>query len=270
MPRRGELRGPGDVAPFFSEGRAPALVALHGFTGTVSELRPLVSRVAGAGYHVRAPLLPGHGTTASDLQTRRFEDWRGAARAELERAAERGPVVVCGFSMGSLVALSLAADPETRRQVSGLVLLGCALRLSAPLRTAFALAERTGLALPDAYVPKPFGADVRDRRARAAITHYNRHPVRAAMEVYRAGRALATRLGEVTCPTLVLHGALDRVCSVEGAREVAAGLGTRDVRLRVLEHSAHVVALDHDREEVAEEVLAFMERVALQPRPVEP
>jgi len=266
------LRGPGDVAPFFAEGRAPAFVALHGFTGTVSELRPLVERVAAAGYSVRAPILSGHGTTAKDLQSRRFEDWTASARAELERAAERGPVVLCGFSMGSLVALHLAADRATRGSIAGLVLLGCALRLSGPLRTAFALAERVKLTLPDAYVPKPFGPDVRDKSAKGRITHYDRHPVRAAMEVYRAGQSLAERLGDVTCPTLVLHGALDRVCSVEGAREVAERLGSRDVRLRVLERSAHVVAMDCDRDEVAEEVLAFVGRFASapQPRPVEP
>ncbi len=217
-----------------------------------------MTRVAQAGYGVRAPLLSGHGTTAADLQSRRFEDWVGSARAELSLAAERGPVVLCGFSMGSLVALHLAAEAP----IAGLVLLGCALRLSGPLRAAFAIAERAGFELPDAYVPKPFGPDVRDRKARDLVTQYDRHPVRAAMEVYRAGRALEARLGEITCPALLLHGAHDRVCSVEGARLVASKLGSRDVRLRVLPRSAHVIAIDYDRDEVAREVLAFVDRIA--------
>jgi carboxylesterase len=279
MPPRSQLRGPGDVAPFHADGRTPTLVALHGFTGTPSELRPVLDRVAAAGWAVRAPLLAGHGTSPADLQTRRFGDWVASAREELDRAAARGPVVLCGFSMGSLVALQLASDAATRASIGGLVLLGCALRLSGPLRAAFVVAERTGVALPDAYVPKPFPPDVRDARARALITHYDRHPMRAAMEVFRAGQRLRERLGDVTCPTVVMHGALDRVCSVEGAREVAERLGSRDVRLHVLARSAHVVAVDHDRDEVAEAVLAMLRRTAdaaeaagapAQRRPVEP
>jgi carboxylesterase len=244
-----------------------SLLALHGFTGSPSELSFLVDRVRAAGYRVHAPLLPGHGTTPEDLQSRTFADWLTAARGALKDARAAGEkVVVCGFSMGSLVALSLASGESTRSDVAALVLLGCAIELSPPLRAAFAFAQKTKMRLPDAYMPKPFGPDIRDKTLAGSIDAYDRHPVRAAMEVYRAGQQLLPHLSDVKCPTLVLHGERDRVCSVRGARELASLLGTPDVRIRTYPRSAHMLALDYDREEVARDVLAFLERQ----RPVEP
>jgi len=242
-------------------------LALHGFTGSPSELSFLVDRVRAAGYPVRAPLLPGHGTTPGDLQSRTFDDWLTSARDALKDArAASDKVVVCGFSMGSLVALSLASDESTRNDVAALVLLGCAIELSPPLRAAFGLAHKTKMRLPDAYMPKPLGPDIRDKTLASSIDAYDRHPVRAAMEVYRAGQRLLPRLSDVTCPTLVLHGERDRVCSVRGARELGSLLGTHDVRIRTYPRSAHMLALDYDREEVARDVLSFLDRQ----RPVEP
>ena len=243
------------------------LLALHGFTGSPTELGFLVDRVRAAGYTVRAPLLPGHGTTPSDLQSRTFDEWLACARDALKEARATGDkVVVCGFSMGSLVALSLASDESTRNDVGALVLLGCAIELSPPLRAAFGFVQKTKMRLPDAYMPKPFGPDIRDKTLAATITAYDRQPVRAAMEVYRAAQRLVPRLSDVTCPTLVLHGERDRVCSVRGARELASLLGTKDVRIRTYPRSAHMLALDYDREEVARDVLSFLDRQ----RPVEP
>ena len=235
-------------------------LALHGFTGSPSELGYLMDRVGAGGFSVRAPLLPGHGTTPEDLQTRTFAEWLACAERELERLRkDESDVIVCGFSMGSLLALRLALLPRPPR---ALVLLGCALQLSPPLRAAFALVTRTHMRLPDAYVPKPFGPDIRDKTLAGSIQAYDRHPVRAAMEVYRAGKELRPELGRITCPTLLLHGVRDRVCDVAGAREVQSALGTSDARLRTYAKSAHMLALDFDRDAVAEDVIAFCKRVA--------
>lgn len=224
----------------------------------------MVERVRAAGIEVDAPLLPGHGTSPRALQALGFDDWLAGARASFDRAAERGPVAVLGFSMGSLLALSLAAE----HALPGLVVMGCALRLSAPLRAAFQIAEATRLRLPDAYLGKPFGPDIRDKTLAAEIGAYDRHPIRAAMEVHRAARIVSARLGDVRCPVLVQHGARDRVCSPRAVRDLEAGLGSRDVRVRIYPRSAHMLALDYDREEVATDVVRFLERVRY--APVEP
>lgn len=245
-------------------GRAPSFLAFHGFTGTTSELRPTLDAVAAAGFAVEAPLLPGHGTTPSDLQNRTFDEWLSAGRAHRDRLLARGDsLVLCGFSMGSLVALALAA--ETTPRLRGLVVLGNAVELAIHSSLPFRLFDRLGLRVPDAYLKKPRRADMEDRVAAQSLTSYDRHPLRSAMEVYRAGLRVRPLVGKITCPTLVLHGAKDHVCPRKNAAWVADHVASRDVTVRVYERSAHVVAADFDRDAVARDVVGFLQRLPVEP-----
>ena len=94
-------------------GSGPALLLLHGFTGSGRSWDELTNAAIAAGCTVIAPDLPGHGGTA----------W-SAARATVERTAddvaallralgyERAHVV--GYSMGARVALRLAIAHPAR------------------------------------------------------------------------------------------------------------------------------------------------------------
>ncbi len=259
------LLGSGDGATFESDGGGhhPAVLAFHGYTGTPSELRPLIDRLAHEGYAVRAPLLPGHGTASTDLQNVRFDEVVEFGRRELERVRQRhARVILAGFSYGSLLALHLAADAGHASWLQGLVLLGNALKLPFYSRGPLAIAARTGRGLPDAYMMKIRAADMRDRVEARRITTYDRQPLRAALEVYRAGKRERARLPDVHCPTLVLHGAHDLVCPPSNAAFAAARLGATDVTTKVYARSAHIIAADVDRLDVQADVLAFLARVA--------
>jgi carboxylesterase len=244
---------------FFAEGRAPCVVGFHGFTGTASELRPLLDRIAEAGFAVRVPLLPGHGDAPHELQGVSFDGWVTASRARVREAAERyGRVVLLGFSLGSLVAMQLAT--ETIDGVVGLVVLGNALELTAFSSVPFAVVDRFGIQVPDWYLVKFRAADMRDRRAAQRIATYDRHPLRAALEVYRAGKRLRGEVARITCPTLIVHGARDLVCRPRAATWLRDHIGARDVTLRTYANSGHVVAADFDKEEVARDVIDFLRR----------
>ena len=80
--------------------------------------------------------------------------------------------------------------------------------------------------------------------------------------MYLAGPRVAERVARIACPTLILHGRRDRVCPWRNAVWLADHLGTRDVSVRIFEKSAHVLAWDGERDEVAREVLRFLGRVA--------
>lgn len=258
--RTGRLVGTGDARPIARSGNDPCFVAFHGFTGTTSEIRPLVEAVADRGYAVRAPLLPGHGSKPHELQDATFDDFVVAMGDEVLRAQqEHGRFVLCGFSLGSLVAMEIASRrPEG---LVGLVLLGNAIALAPPLDAALGFVHRRGWELPDWYLLKLWSSDVRDPEMRKRIVSYDRDPLRAALEVYEAGRRVTDKLRAIDVPTLVLHGAKDRVCPPGNARAVARALGSKDVTTRVFPKSGHLVAADHERGEVAAEVLRFVERL---------
>jgi carboxylesterase len=255
--RFGRLVGTDPGGPILRTGRAPCVVAFHGFTGTTSEIRPLLERLTEGGYAVHAPLLPGHGSSPSHLQDATFDAWVAAMKAEVRLAQERhGSFVLCGFSLGSLVALELAmGSPEG---LCGLVLLGNAITLTIPVRAALGFVDRRAWALPDWYLLKLWSSDVRDPEQKKRIAAYDRDPLRAALEVYRGGRRVEPRLSLVTCPTLILHGGLDRVCPPSNARLVAQRLGSRAVETKLYPKSAHLIAADVDRSEVADDVVRFV------------
>ena len=253
-------------APIFLSGRAPGVVAFHGFGGTTREVE-LCTQVAGElGLAAIAESLPGHGSHARELAQTRFADWtRGAEQTFLKFAGE-GPVIAAGLSMGALMAAHLAITYPKR--VAGLVLLANAAWLRSPL--SWALRVSGALGIPD-FLMRKKGSDIADPEARSSQIAYTADPVHAAIDLERSGRLLRERLGEVRCPTLILHGARDRVCPVENAWRVAHLLGTRDVRVVILPRSQHIITRDVERADVARELGAFYTRIAAAGQtPVEP
>lgn len=247
----------GEARAFERKGRDPCLLAFHGFTGSPSEIMPVLQAAADAGFAVHAPLQPGHGTNPADLQHKTFEDWIAAGRQHFIAAArEHERVVVMGFSMGSLVALKLAS--EGLPQLTGLVVLGNALFLSAPSALPLGLLTRLK-GTPDLYLLKPRAADMEDRTLVDTIVTYDRHPIRAAHEVFRAGAVMRAELLHVRCPTLILHGKKDRVCPSTNATYLADHLtNAASVKVRVYPRSAHVIGCDFDRAEVSADVVSFL------------
>ena len=244
-------------APICLSGRAPGVVAFHGFGGTTREIE-LCARVAGElGLAAVARSLPGHGSHARDLAKTRFSDWVRGAEEVYQELAPRGPVIATGISMGSLMAAHLAiAHPE---RVSGLVLLANAAWLRRPL--SWVLRAAGGLRLPD-FLMRKRGSDIGDPEARKSQICYTADPVHSAIDLVQNARRMRDELGQIRCPTLILHGALDRVCPVENAWRVANLLGTRDVRVVILPRSHHIVTRDVEHDDVARELAAFYTRIA--------
>src|SRR6478736_2697322 len=249
--------------PIAVTGRSPGVVAFHGFGGTTREIELAATVASDLGLSALARTLPGHGSHAKDLARTRFTDWVAGAESAYQELAARGPVIAAGLSMGSLLAAELAiAHPD---RVRGLVMLANAAWLRPPL--TFAL--RAGvLRLPD-FLMKKGGSDISDPEARQTQVAYTADPVHAAIDLERSARALRERLSQVRCPTLILHGARDRVCPVENAWRVANLLGTTDVRVVILPRSRHIITRDVERRDVARELRDFYTRIAAQ-TPVEP
>lgn len=181
-------------------------------------------------------------------------------REEVARArAHHERFVLCGFSLGSLVAAAIAAEHPAG--LVGLVVLGNALTLSLPVRATLGFVDRRGWTLPDWYLLKLWKSDVRDAAQRARIAAYDHDPLRAALEVYRAGRDVLGRLDQITCPVLVVHGDRDRVCPASNAELFASRVASDDVTVRHYARSGHLVGADLDRDAVAADVTAFVARV---------
>src|SRR4051812_24355410 len=90
---------------------APAILLLHGAGDTPQSMQYLAAALHARGFHVEAPLLPGHGRTVQDFNRTTADALSKAARANYEALrATHEWVGVIGLSMGGALAVQLAAD----------------------------------------------------------------------------------------------------------------------------------------------------------------
>lgn len=233
------------------------MLALHGFGGTPFEMKLVVEVAEELGLAAYAPLLPGHGTHASDLARTAFADWARAGESAFQSLlGDSRRVVVIGLSMGSLIAAQLAATHKT--EVCALGMLANATRLHSPF-PALALRVVDWLKIRDFSVPK-VGADIGDPEARATHPSYGLQPIHGAIEVVRAGQRTEKILGGITVPALIAHGKRDRVCPVANAARVARLLGSTEKRLVILPESHHIITRDYDHEILRRELTDFIAR----------
>jgi carboxylesterase len=248
----------GDGGPFDlpgSPGSTDAALLLHGLTGTPFELRPVADRLCRAGVRCLAPVLPGH-ESADALSRSSWLDWVAGAREALAALGETRRTLIVGSSMGALVACTLAAENPGR--VDGIALLAPALELQPLGKLAGWLAGSTPMARFLPQIPKGGGSDVGDPDARAANPCMETVPLRSVGELLAFQSHVDGLLPRVRCPALVVAGALDGTVTVAGARRLAGRLGG-GARFVLLPRSRHLVAIDVERERLAEDVMSFFD-----------
>jgi carboxylesterase len=248
----------GDGGPFDlpgSPGSTDAALLLHGLTGTPFELRPVADRLCRAGVRCLAPVLPGH-ESADALSRSSWLDWVAGAREALAALGETRRTLIVGSSMGALVACTLAAESPGR--VDGIALLAPALELQPLGKLAGWLAGSTPMARFLPQIPKGGGSDVGDPDARAANPCMETVPLRSVGELLAFQSHVDGLLPRVRCPALVVAGALDGTVTVAGARRMAGRLGG-GARFVLLPRSRHLVAIDVERERLADDVMTFFD-----------
>lgn len=96
--------------PFTWRGGHPAALLIHGFPGTPKEMRPLAGVLQDLGWTTQGLLLPGFGPQIDRLFDQSYQDWIAAAlQALTELKRHHDPVLLVGYSMGSSVAIKVAA-----------------------------------------------------------------------------------------------------------------------------------------------------------------
>jgi carboxylesterase len=244
---------PVDPSPFDLPGEGPAAaLCLHGLTGTPWEMRPLGLALAARGVRALGPALPGHNESPERLARTGWREWLAAARAGVgELRSRHSHVFVVGMSMGGLLALALAAEVR----VQGVAVVGTPLRLPRGLAAVLPLLRHLR-----PFARKRVGSDIRDAGARARHPSYPVLPLASLQQLGRLQRRVRALLPRVEAPLLVAHGALDATAKPADAREILAGVGSREKELLILPSSGHVVPVDVDGPELVRAVAEFLAR----------
>ncbi len=241
-----------DPSPFFLEGGPIGILLIHGFTGSPPEMRLLGDYLHERGLTVSAPLLPGHGTSADEMNHCSWRDWTGHAEralADLRARCERA--FVGGFSMGSLITLYLAAH---RPELPGAILYAPA-TLIADRRLY--LTPILKYLIPK--MPKSGESDLTDPQAHLRFWSYDEHPLAAAHELLKLTRRVRRLLPQVTCPLLILHGIHDRAIHPRSPHYTYERAGSTDKELVTFTNSGHGLVVDSEWEAVARKTFEFIE-----------
>jgi carboxylesterase len=237
---------------FAHDGSAEIGVLLcHGFTGSPVSMRPWADHLAEAGFTVRLPLLPGHGTHWRDLNKSPWTEWYAHAEKQLVELTGRcASVFVFGLSMGGALTLRLA---EEHPEIAGIVLVNPSVLT---LRKDAKLLSVLSKVLPS--MPG-IGNDI----AKPGVLEgcYDRMPLRAAASLSLLWRVVRADLAKITQPTLLLHSAVDHVVEPENSAAVLKGIASADVEEVVLANSYHVATLDHDAPLIFDRSTDFAKRV---------
>jgi len=239
--------------PWSAPGGPDGALVLHGFTGNPQSMRGLAEALAGAGFAVELPLLPGHGTSIEDMLPSRWDDWSEVADgAYTELAGRCRRVVVVGLSMGGTLAIWLTTHhPE----IAGLVAINAAVD---PPAESFLDMMRTMVEQGHDRMPA-VGGDIA-KPDTEELGAYDATPIAPLLSFVEQGEDLFPRLGEITCPVLIITSTNDHVVPPVSSDVLAAKVAGPVERV-VLERSFHVATLDYDKDEIERRAVEFARKV---------
>lgn len=238
-----------------------AILFVHGFIATPGSFSDLPEYVAERGWHVRAMLLPGHGTSPFDFQKTSPAALEEAVLKELDALQQRyDTVVILGHSMGAALATIAAAQ----KQPDGLILTAPYYAVTKQWYYILRPETWAGLVSPILHwVYRPQNMQPVNRaEARGEILSYNWIPSKGALTAMAvAGKARDdTILQKIAMPTLLIHSKNDTVADPAYAEAVYNRIPSKDKTLHWLLLSDHILFYDYDRETVKIQIAAFLKK----------
>ena len=239
-----------DGSGFLWESGNTAVMLIHGFTATTSEVRPLAKSLFERGYTVAGPLLPGHYTKPEDLNHIVWQDWINAVdKLYKELKLSYNQVVVGGESMGGLLALYLASlYPE----IKAVLTYAPALRVNL---SRFQEWQVRILAKFNMSIHK------KDLGEDTLWQGYYSYPLRGTTQLLNLQNKVKVRLHHIHQPILIIQGRLDPTVHPDVPDMIYNAISSSVKEVIWMENSQHCVIIDKEMDQVAQYTLDFLSRV---------
>lgn len=201
---------------FAKKKKKPVIIAIHGFgERRVDQLIPLKNYFEEKGYQVDCPVL----FDCSNENDTNGEDWIQRAKSCIEaHLNKKEEIVLCGFSMGGVIASSLA----TQYRISKLILIAPAFNYMTISNVKDAvtkyLENKEEKPRNSNYVPMP-----------ASFTT----TFREIVDQYK------NDIEKVSCPTIIFHGTEDETISYSSSKKVIKKLSKQQSALVLLNDGTH-------------------------------
>lgn len=260
-------------------GNRSGILLIHGLTGTPNEMRILAKGLNSAGFTLYSMQLAGHCGNEEDLCQTTWQDWYQSVKDGADLLAKQvDNLFVAGLSMGSLLALKLAADrPE---QIKGVGVLAATFKYdgwSIPYwaKKSFfllVLCKKLNLFQKKLFIEKPpYG--LKDERIRATVSEsmlsgdsasagLAGNPLPALAEMQLLVKEVKKQLPQVICPCLIMHSGHDDIANIETNARLVEKNVSGPTKFVTLNDSYHLITIDRERRDVINECNAFFEDIA--------
>lgn len=243
------------------------VVLSHGMGEHARRYDHVVARLGELGLAVYAPDHRGHGRSGGKrMYARSMDEYTADLHLLFAEVATRHPGQVpflLGHSMGAMIALAYALEHQASLRALALsatpVVTGSG--IGKPAIAAAKLLGRVAPATPVQALDSKFIS--KDPAVVAAydadpLVYHGKVPAGVGGAMLTTMQVFLRRLPELTLPTLVLHGAEDRLVDPAGSRLIADTAGSKDLTLHVYDGLYHEVFNEPERDRVLDDLIAWL------------
>lgn len=254
----------------YYKGNDHGILLFHGLSSSPLEVQYLARGLNRAGYTVKVPVMDGYtyGMLGKPVDA---EQWVLSAVQELSQFQnECKTVSIGGLCLGAILALRVAALCADK--LEAVMALSTAFHYDGwgnpwytpllPLARVVPFAKRIRI-----REREPFG--LKDERMRAWIARQMRElgdsdagaaslRVRDILQARNLIAATRKSLGQITCPTLLIHAKEDECATPRSSMEVAERVKAKRIRMVLLQDSYHMISIDREKDIVLSEMMQFL------------
>lgn len=250
---------------------APLIILFHGLSSSPLEFNFISSQLSANGYRVATPIIDGYSFGGNATS---WKSWVNEAVEQVKRyqAEEELPVSIGGISLGSTLALAVAAQLH---DIQGVIALSTTLKYNGWAvpwyRPLISLGMMLGMGNSFKYRERdPFG--IKNKQIRAYIKKIlsseeisavggSYMSLRHMHEGNKLCRHTIKNLSKVTSSILTIHAIDDEIANSNNAKMVGDLTNPPLKRQIYLGNSYHMITVDNERETVASETISFLDRI---------
>jgi len=235
--------------PFTFKAGKRAVLMLHGFTGNSADVRMMGRFLQEKGYTCHAPIYRGHGVPPEELVHTGPEDWWQDVTNAYEFLKNEGhdEIAVVGLSLGGVFSLKLGYTVP----VKGIV------PMCAPMYIKSEEVMYQGILAFAKEYKKLEGKS--DEQIEAEMEEFQKTPMGTLKALQELIADVRNNVDMVYAPIFVVQARHDRMINTDSANIIYNEVESIEKEIKWYEESGHVITFDKEREQLHEDVYAFLE-----------
>lgn len=237
--------------PFLFEGGEKAVLLLHGFTGNSADVRMLGRFLENRGYTCHAPIYKGHGVPPEELVHTGPEDWWKDVMNGYQLLKDKGyeNIAVAGLSLGGVFSLKLGYTVP----IKGIV------TMCAPMYLKSEEVMYEGV-VEYAREYKRFEGKSPEQ-IEQEIEAFKKTPMNTLKALRNLIAEVRDNVDMIYSPTFVAQARHDKMINPDSANIIYEAVENDFKKIKWYEESGHVITLDKERDQLHEDVYAFLEQL---------